>query len=268
MVLSGSNSKQPLHNAVDARVWKRHCSNACCQYAVVYTNNKNREYRIKNGCCGQCHWVTLSFAKTAVPEGKMDGEQRWTFCDPATQWPGNPATRRPSWPGDPVLEWTPNVDLCVKKYSQAKEFLIIIGKSKSSLHGLTSSDFCPTTDTRQWLLSFQYIKCTFCILGIFFENLKNSGLTPGQNNNPVTRTWRMTQMTHWPGYPMTEFHVWWRKKGSCYSAPVTMSDITPHRCAQHDMRPIVTVVAWCVSVCGHDRVPCKNAWTDRDASRE
>jgi len=36
---------------------------------------------------------------------------------------------------------------CVKKYSEAKEFLIIIGKSKSSLHGLTSSDFSPTTDT-------------------------------------------------------------------------------------------------------------------------
>jgi len=35
----------------------------------------------------------------------------------------------------------------VKKYSQANEFLIIIGKSKSSLHGLTSSDFSPTTDT-------------------------------------------------------------------------------------------------------------------------
>jgi len=32
--------------------------------------------------------------------------QTWnwvTFCDPATQWPGNPATRRPSWPGDPAL---------------------------------------------------------------------------------------------------------------------------------------------------------------------
>ena len=26
-----------------------------------------------------------------------------SHCDPATQWPGNPATRRPSWPGDPVL---------------------------------------------------------------------------------------------------------------------------------------------------------------------
>jgi len=29
------------------------------------------------------------------------------------------------------------------------QFLIIIGKSKSSLHGLTSSDFSPTTDTWQ-----------------------------------------------------------------------------------------------------------------------
>ena len=36
----------------------------------------------------------------------------------------------------------------------------------------------------------------------FFENRKNSALTP------VTRTWKMTQMTHWAGYPMTQFHVW------------------------------------------------------------
>jgi len=42
----------------------------------------------------------------------------------------------------------------------------------------------------------------------FFENRKNSGHTPGQNDNPVTRTWKMTQMTHWPGDPMTQFHVW------------------------------------------------------------
>ena len=26
--------------------------------------------------------------------------------------------------------------------------------------------------------------------------------------DPVTRTWKMTQMTHWPGDPMTQFHVW------------------------------------------------------------
>ena len=24
----------------------------------------------------------------------------------------------------------------------------------------------------------------------------------------VTRTWKVTQMTHWPGDPMTQFHVW------------------------------------------------------------
>jgi len=45
------------------------------------------------------------------------------------------------------------------------------------------------------------------ILG-FSENRKNSGLTPGQNDDPVTRTWKMTQMTHWPVDPMTQFHVW------------------------------------------------------------
>ena len=44
--------------------------------------------------------------------------------------------------------------------------------------------------------------------GHFSENRKNSGLTPGQNDDPVTRTLKMTQMTHWPGDPMTQFHVW------------------------------------------------------------
>ena len=44
--------------------------------------------------------------------------------------------------------------------------------------------------------------------GHFFENRKNSGLTPGQNDDHVTRTWKMTQMTHLPGDPMTQFHVW------------------------------------------------------------
>ena len=44
--------------------------------------------------------------------------------------------------------------------------------------------------------------------GHFFENQKNSGLTPGQNDDRVTRTWKMTHMTHCPGDPMTQFHVW------------------------------------------------------------
>jgi len=47
----------------------------------------------------------------------------------------------------------------------------------------------------------------------FFENRKNSGLTPGQNDDPVTRTWKMTQMTHhpvtqWPS-SMSGVHGWW-----------------------------------------------------------
>jgi len=33
------------------------------------------------------------------------------------------------------------------EYSQTKEFLIIMDKSKSLLHGVTSSDFSQTTDT-------------------------------------------------------------------------------------------------------------------------
>jgi len=78
-----------------------------------------------------------------------------------------------------------------------------MGQSKSSLHGLTSSDFSPTTDTWQWLLSFQHFKCTFCILGIF-----------SKTRSPVTRTWKMTQITHWPGDPVTRFHVWCRVDGA------------------------------------------------------
>jgi len=60
----------------------------------------------------------------------------------------------------------------VKKYSQAKEFLIIIGKSKSSLHGLTSRDFSPTTDNR----AFQMYVLHF---GHFFENRKKLGSHTG-----------------------------------------------------------------------------------------
>ena len=105
-----------------------------------------------------------------------------------------------------------------------KNFLIIIGKSKSSLHGLTSSDFCPTTDTWQWLLSFQYFKCTFCVLGIFFENRKNSGLTPGQNDDPDVKDDPVTQwptsisgdQTHRLGQPQR------RAPAACYATCYTL----------------------------------------------
>ena len=38
--------------------------------------------------------------------------------------------------------------------------------------------------------------------GIFFENRKNPGFTPSHSDDPVTRAWKMTQMTHWPGDPV------------------------------------------------------------------
>ena len=64
---------------------------------------------------------------------------------------------------------------------------------------LTSSDFGPTTDIWVVISAFQMY---FLHFGYFFENRKNSGLTPGQNDDPVTRTWKMTQMTRWPNDPV------------------------------------------------------------------
>jgi len=116
-------------------------------------------------------------------------------------WPSDPVTRESSDPETQLTGWPCSIMnskcrlMCrgvriidvTKKYSLAKEFLIIISKSKSSLHRLTSSDFSPTTDTWQWLLSFQHFKCTFCILGIFSKTGK-------------TRvTHRVKMMTRWPG---------------------------------------------------------------------
>jgi len=110
-------------------------------------------------------------------------------------WPSDPVTRESSDP-ETQLTWWPfsimnsKCRLMCEEVLSGQRILIIIGKSKSSLHWLTSSDFSPTTDTWQWLLSFQHFKCKIFILGIFFENRKNSGLTEGQ------------MMTRWPNDPV------------------------------------------------------------------
>jgi len=56
-----------------------------------------------------------------------------------------------------------------------------------------------TTDNDFVISAFQMYVLHFWA---FFENRKNSGLTPGQNDNPVTRVWKMTQMTRWPSDPV------------------------------------------------------------------
>ena len=57
-------------------------------------------------------------------------------------------------------------------------------------------------------------------LGFFPKTGKKSGFTPGQNDDPVTRTWKMTQMTHWPDDPVTQFHVWGLGPALCRHRPV------------------------------------------------
>jgi len=54
-------------------------------------------------------------------------------------------------------------------------------------------------------LSFQHFKSTFCILGIFFENRKYSGHTPGQNDDPVSR-WPGRE--RWPKWPIDPVAQW------------------------------------------------------------
>ena len=75
------------------------------------------------------------------------------------------------------------IELFTARVLLSKEFLIIIGKSKSSLHVLTSSDFSHLTMT----LAISAFQMYVLYSGHFFENRKNSGLTPGQNDDPVTR---------------------------------------------------------------------------------
>ena len=82
-------------------------------------------------------------------------------------------------------------------------FLIVRGKSKSSLHGLTSSDFSPSTDT--WLTCLFSISNVRFAFWAFFENRKNSGLTPGQNDDPVTRWPGRERWPKWPIDPVTQW---------------------------------------------------------------
>jgi len=114
-------------------------------------------------------------------------------------------TQRPRDPVDPVTLFYNELQMWTNVWRSIlrPKILIIIRKRKSSLHGLTSSDFSPTTDT---LCHFSISK-RFAFWA-FFRKPKKLESHTGSNDDPVTRTWKMTQMTHWPGDPMTQFHVW------------------------------------------------------------
>ena len=67
-----------------------------------------------------------------------------------------------------------------------------------------------TLDNDFWHFSISNVRFAFWA---FFKNRKKLGSHTGSKwwfGDPVTRTWTMTQMIHWPGDPMTQFHVWSR----------------------------------------------------------
>ena len=122
-----------------------------------------------------------------------------------TQRPSDPGIPQPGDPVDPVSY---NNELQMSTYVwrsilMPRNFLIITGKCKSSVHGLTSSDFSPTKDTWQWLLSFQHFKCTFCILDIFSKTGKTRvshrvKMMTGDPDVKDDSEWLTDPVTQWP----------------------------------------------------------------------
>ena len=119
-------------------------------------------------------------------------------------WPSDPVTRESSDPETQLARWPCSIMNSKYRLMCEEVFSGQIGESKSTLHGLTSSDFSPTTDTWQWLLSFQHFKCTFCILGIFSKTgktrvshrVKMMTRWPGRENDPNN------PLTRWPNDPV------------------------------------------------------------------
>jgi len=132
-----------------------------------------------------------------------------------TQRTSNPGIQRPGDPVDPVTLFYN--ELQMSTYVVEKTF--VMGKRVASFYRFLA--FARSRKVKFWR---SHIKCQYfndrwtdfhkkyislyLYLGLFFENRKNSGLTSSQNDDPVTPTWKMTQMTHWPSDPMTQFHVW------------------------------------------------------------
>ena len=122
-------------------------------------------------------------------------------------WPSDPGIQRP---GDPV-------DLVTLFYNELLMSIYVADKRLQWSRGLPVF-YRWLAFARFWKVKFwrSFIKCQYSmtvgriftkmyifrpILG-FFRKPENSGLTPGQNDDPVTRTWKMTQMTQWPNDPV------------------------------------------------------------------
>ena len=123
-------------------------------------------------------------------------------------WPSDPVTRESSDPETQLTWWS-----CSIMNSKCRLMLQTdVCNGKEVCQFLSLFGVCTLLGSRGGGLKFwrSLIKCQYFNDGStdFHKNIltrKNSGLTPGQNDDPVTWTWKMT---HWPGYPMAQFHVW------------------------------------------------------------
>ena len=68
------------------------------------------------------------------------------------------------------------------------------------------SDYSPTTDTWQWLCHFRISNVRFAFWA-FFRKPEKLWSHTGSKWWPGDQDVKMTQMTHWTGDPVTQFHV-------------------------------------------------------------
>ena len=147
------------------------------------------------------HYLNATKSQTECHESEMElGHILWP-SDPVTRESSDPETQLTRWPCSIMNS---KCRLMCEEVFSGQKFLIIIDKSKSLLHGLTSSDFSPTTNTWQWLLSFQNFKCKFCILGI---SSKTGKTRVSHLVRMMTRWPGREQWPKWPTDPVTQFHV-------------------------------------------------------------
>ena len=157
------------------------------------------KWDMKQQLCQSVSWRQCELAE--LHAGMDSGAWTWnwvTFCDPVTWESSDPETQ--------LTLFYNELDLCCRQ-------TFAMGKRFAGFYRCLA--FACFWEVKFWrsFIKCQYFsdgwtdvhKNIYLYLGLFFENRKNSGLTPGQNDDLVTRTWKMT---HWPGDPMTQFHVW------------------------------------------------------------
>ena len=132
-----------------------------------------------------------------------------------TQRPSDPGIQRPGDPVDPVtLFYRPNELQISKKCSQAKECLIIIGKSKSvKVHCM---DWHPVISVQQQTPEMTFVISAFQMyvlhFGHFFRNPEKTRVSLSHRVKMMTRwpgreRWPIDPVTQWPS-SMSETHIY------------------------------------------------------------